>query len=130
AKYREDGQPIDLSTTPDLELRRQLRFDFHNPAAKIPEPERQLGYDSVDFTLERATGKECVLVFRDDAVELRKTVKTTERPYELVATATIRNLASNARRHALTVETTAWRTEAEEIGRASCRESGGIAARA
>src|SRR5690606_26617472 len=68
AKYREDGQPIDLSTTPDLELRRQLRFDFHNPAAKIPEPERQLGYDSVDFTLERATGKECVLVFRDDAV--------------------------------------------------------------
>ncbi len=116
AKYREDGQPIDLSTTPDLELRRQLRFDFHNPAAKIPEPERQLGYDSVDFTLERATGKECVLVFRDDAVELRKTVKTTERPYELVATATIRNLASNARRHALTVETTAWRTEAEVKG--------------
>src|SRR5687767_5388781 len=27
AKYRKQGQPIELSTTPDLESRRQLRFD-------------------------------------------------------------------------------------------------------
>src|SRR5947208_1320906 len=29
-KYQIDKKPIDLSTTPDLEFNRQLRFDFHN----------------------------------------------------------------------------------------------------
>src|SRR4051794_36132929 len=32
AKYRKKGVPIDLSTTPDVENRRPLRFDWQNPA--------------------------------------------------------------------------------------------------
>ena len=31
-KYQINGKPIDLSTTPDLDFNRQLRFDFHNSA--------------------------------------------------------------------------------------------------
>src|SRR5262245_38917932 len=32
SKYRKNGKPIDLSTTPDQELYRQLRFRYRNEA--------------------------------------------------------------------------------------------------
>src|SRR4030095_12586031 len=52
SKYRHKGQPIDLSTTPDLELRQQLRFHFRNEATAKPDDESwQVPYDPVDYEL-------------------------------------------------------------------------------
>jgi YidC/Oxa1 family membrane protein insertase len=116
AKYQKEGRPIDLSTTPDVELRRQLRFHFQNTAAKIPDEEAQLLLDTLDYELERADGKSCEFVFRNDRTEVRQVIKSTGRRYELVAEATIKNLAPRPLRHALTVETDAWRKESEVQG--------------
>lgn len=116
AKYKKDGKPIDLATTPDVELRRQLRFHYRNPAAKIPDAAAQVSFDSLDFEIERADGKSCAFVYRDATTEIRHVVRITERPYELVADVTLTNLAEAPRRHALSVHTDAWRAEHEVHG--------------
>jgi YidC/Oxa1 family membrane protein insertase len=116
AKYKKDGRPIDLSTTPDLELHRQLRFQFRNAGARLPEADQQVAFDSLDFAVQRSDGKTCELVYKDDRIELTQLLKTTGRPYEIEATATLKNLASSPRKHALSVFTESWRTEAEVHG--------------
>ncbi len=116
AKYEKAGHPIDLSTTPDVETRRQLRFQFTNPAAHISEAQAQFSLDALDFEVARSDGKSCEFVYRDARTELREVVKATARPYELVSEATLTNLADHPLRHALTVHSDAWRTEHEVKG--------------
>jgi YidC/Oxa1 family membrane protein insertase len=116
AKYQKDGHPIDLATTPDVELRRQLRFQFRNPAAKVGDDDAQVLFDKLDFNLERADGKSCEFVYRDERSELRQVVSATEHPYELVVEATLKNLSSRPLQHTLSVYTDAWRTEHEVHG--------------
>ena len=116
AKYQKKGKPIDLSTTPDIEDRRQLRFHFTNPAAKIAADKSQLAFDKLDFELASADGKSCEFVYRDERSELREVVKLTGRPYELVAEATLTNLAATPLKHAVTIDSDAWRTDHEVKG--------------
>jgi YidC/Oxa1 family membrane protein insertase len=116
AKYQRDGRPIELSTTPDIEDRQQLRFNYRNPAAKLGDDDAQVRFDKLDFSLARADGKSCEFVYRDDRSELRQVIRSTERPYELIAEATLTNLASRPLRHSLTVDSDAWRTEHEVHG--------------
>lgn len=107
AKYRKDGKPFDISTTPDQELYQQLRFHFSN---RLPKgPERQVDADSMDWALVKSDGKTCEFSYRDDKVELTKVVSLTSRPYELNVSATITNRASATLKHALTVHSDAWR---------------------
>ncbi len=113
AKYQRDGKPIDVVTTPDVENRRQLRFQFRNPAANIPDDAAQLKLDAIDFRIEKADGKACTFVHRDERSELRQVVRATERPYELISEATLTNLSDKPLRHALTVHTDAWRKQEE-----------------
>jgi YidC/Oxa1 family membrane protein insertase len=115
-KYRRDGHPIDLATTPGYELRRPLRFHFRNPAAKIPDDASQVKLDSLDYTVEKADGKRCELVYRDDQTSIRQVVRTTGRPYELLAEVTIENLAARPLSHALNVYSDVWRTDKETAG--------------
>lgn len=115
AKYRRDDAPIDLSTTPDVEQRRQLRFHWRNEAVK-PAAGWQVDYDAVDYRLTEATGTSCTLVHEADKVRLTRVIRATERPYELELEETIENLSQEKRDHALTVETTAWRSNKEVSG--------------
>lgn len=111
AKYRQKGKSIDLATTPDVELRRQLRFHFRNEA--VQSQGWQLDYDELDYELVKADGKSCELVHRDAKTEIRRVVRATDNPYELEAEATLTNLADQKLEHALTVHTDAWRTNKE-----------------
>ncbi len=111
AKYRKDGKPIDISTTPDQELYQQLRFNFGNQLEKSDE--RQVDPDTMDWALVKADGKSCEFSYRDDKVELTKVVSVTSRPYELNVSATITNRASRPLKHELTVHTDAWRYQHE-----------------
>ncbi|MFO0570022.1 MAG: membrane protein insertase YidC [Polyangiaceae bacterium] len=115
AKYKQQGKAIDLSTTPDVELRRQLRFHFRNERFQ-PADDWQLDYDEVDYQIEKTDGKSCELVYRDDKVEIRRKLRATENPYELEADATITNLSDKKLKHALTVHTDAWRSSHEVEG--------------
>jgi YidC/Oxa1 family membrane protein insertase len=109
--HQKDGKQIDISTTPDQELYQQLRFHFSNQLEASPD--RQVDPDTMDWALTKADGKTCEFVYRDEKVELTKTVKLTSRPYELDISATVTNRASRALKHALTVHTDAWRYQHE-----------------
>ncbi|HTA88029.1 MAG TPA: membrane protein insertase YidC [Polyangiaceae bacterium] len=115
-KYQIKGQPIDLSTTPDLEFNRQLRFDFHNSAGLPPGKEWNVDGNLVDWTLDSHDGKSCVFSYHDAKVELKKTIALTGRPYEITAEGSIKNVASRALYHALTVNTDVWHTAKEVKG--------------
>ena len=127
AKYRKNDRGIDLSTTPDVAARQQLRFHWRNPAAADPDdrgkasmleaPYWQVDFDLLHWELVASDGKQCTFRHRSESAELTKVVRSTGRPYELEADATIQNLARDKRRHALTVYTTAWRTNEEVKGK-------------
>jgi YidC/Oxa1 family membrane protein insertase len=114
AKYRKHGVPIDLSTTPDVESRRQLRFDWRNPAVGTPDDDWLVRGDLLDYRIENATQTSCDFVYEDDRVSVRETVRTTGRPYELETSATVTNRATKPLKHALTVHSDAWRTDKEQ----------------
>lgn len=115
AKYQPKGKAIDLSTTPDVELRRQLRFHFRNERFQ-PADDWQIDFDEVDYELVKAEPKSCEFVYRDAKVEVRRVVRATGRPYELEAEATLTNLSDRKLKHALTVHSDAWRTTHEVEG--------------
>jgi YidC/Oxa1 family membrane protein insertase len=111
AKYRKDGKPIQVTTTPDQPDYQQLRLGFSNRLEKSLD--RQLDDDAFDWTLAKSDGRVCEFTYQNEKVELTKSVKLASRPYELDVTASIKNLAATPLKHALTVHTDAWRTHHE-----------------
>jgi YidC/Oxa1 family membrane protein insertase len=117
-KYNKKGHPIDLSTTPDVEDRRQLAFLWRNEAQGKPDdPNWQVDHDLLDYDLVKSDGRSCEFVHRDEKVEITKTISATSRPYELEVKAVIKNLAQRKLRHALSVHTVAWRKNTEVEGK-------------
>jgi len=117
AKYQRDGKPIDLSTTPNLELRQQLRTSLRNEAVLQPDdPAWQIDFDSVDYRIESSDSKSCEFVYRDSKVEVKKVIRATSRPYELQVELTLKNVDQAKHTHALVVDTVAWRTQQEVTG--------------
>jgi YidC/Oxa1 family membrane protein insertase len=121
SKYRKNGAPIDVSTTPDPagehEFRQQLFTRFRGEGPENPNAPWNVDFDSVDFALDRADGTTCEFSYRDAKVALKKTVRETGRPYELEVKSTITNLADRPLAHAVTVDTVAWRLSHEVEGR-------------
>lgn len=105
-----EGKPIDLVTTPDIELRQPLRFDWRSG---VSGEDAQVRYDTLDWELVESTDKSCVFAYKDETVSLRKTIRATDRPFELDVETTIENVSDKPRKHALGVELAAWRYEHE-----------------
>ena len=120
AKYTRHDKPLDLSTTPDPagdhEFRQQLFTRWRPENAEATKATWNVPYDSIDYQIVRADSKRCELVHRSPEVELRKTFRTTGRPYELEVESVIRNLSDTSRRHAFRVDTVAWRASEEVEG--------------
>jgi YidC/Oxa1 family membrane protein insertase len=114
AKYRKKDRPIDLSTTPDVETRRQLRFSWRNPAAGVKEADWLVPSDLLDFEIASSTKTTCEFVHKSERVEIVERFEATSLPYEIRVTATVKNLAERPLKHALTVHTDAWRTDKEQ----------------
>ncbi len=119
--YMDKGAPVDLVTTPDHESKRPLRMVWRGPGVQ-PDGTAQVQYDEFDWKLEKSDGKECVFTYADDRVELRKVVRADDRPFELAVEATVKNIAQDKKKHALSVVASAWRYKAEvesHLGRQS-----------
>jgi YidC/Oxa1 family membrane protein insertase len=113
AKYTTHGKPIALSTTPDVEARRQLRVHFSNPAAGLKPDDWLVRADLLDYELVSATSTSCEFRFRDERAEITERFATTGRPYELELTTTLKNLADRPLWHAVTIHSDVWRTHQE-----------------
>ncbi len=117
AKYQHKGQPIDLSTTPDLEQHRQLFTQWRTPAAaSLDDPSWQLPVDLFDWRLTESDGHHCVFEYQDASTRLRKEISVTARPFELAVKTQIDNLASAPRRHAFALSSSEWRRTEEVHG--------------
>jgi YidC/Oxa1 family membrane protein insertase len=114
AKYRKKGVPIDLSTTPDVEDRRSLRFDWQNPALGIPSEDWLVAGNLLDYSVEQSSKTSCDFTYEDARARVTETVRATGRPYELEVTATVTNRSTRPLRQALTVDDDAWRTDKEQ----------------
>lgn len=121
SKYRRKGQPLEVSTTPDPsgdhEFRQPLFTRFRGEGPEDAATPWNVDLDSVDFDLIRADGKTCEFSYRDAKVEIKKTVRATERPYELEVRNVITNLADRPLKHAASVDMVTWRTQHEVEGK-------------
>jgi YidC/Oxa1 family membrane protein insertase len=134
-KYQKHGAPIDLSTTPHPgvavgspraedpsapglhEFRQQLFSQWRNPTALAPaDTAWNIDFDSVDYKLDKVDSRSCDFVYQDAKVEIVKTVRATERPYELEVVQTIKNLDSAPRVHAMAIDTVAWHRNEDVAG--------------
>ena len=115
------GQPIDLVSSPAVEQRRPLRFDWRSPGGDGKD-DAQVRYDAFDWELVEKTDKQCVFSYKDETVELRRVIRANDRPFELEVESTIKNLTEEKRKHALSVEAVSWRFQHEvesHLGRQS-----------
>jgi len=101
--------PIDLVTT-SRQGRMPLRTNLKSTDTD------QLSYDDVDWTLGTRTATSCTFNYSDDKTTLVKTVRTTDRPFELSVALTVTNKDETPRKHRLTIEQTDWRTVEETSG--------------
>ena len=114
------GKPIDLVTTPDVEQRRPLRFDWRGASATGDDA--QIRYDAFDWTLAEKTDKSCVFEYKDETVELKRVIRTNDRPFEIEVESSIKNVTEQTRKHELSVESVTWRYQSEvesHLGRQS-----------
>ena len=117
AKYRRDGEPIDLVTTPDHPHLNPLFTAFRNPTAIRDDHENWLvQQDVLDWRIVRSTATSCELEFRDATVALTRTIEAGRGPYELSVKTTVENLSDRKRHYALIVSTTDFRRDDEVEG--------------
>jgi YidC/Oxa1 family membrane protein insertase len=111
-----DAKSHDITTTPKIERWRNLRTLFRD-SSQPHAADDQVKYDRVEWKLQRLGDKGCVFTYEDEGVRLTKTVKAGERPFELEVETSVTNLADQARKHSLSIEAFAWRTNEEVKGR-------------
>ena len=113
AKYRKrhDGQSTDLVTT-TLQSRLPLRTALRLPASSGAAAQ-QVEFDDLDWKLGEQTEKSCTFHYEDAATVATKVVATTDRPFELDVTLTVKNLATERRAHRLSVENAEWFRDAD-----------------
>jgi YidC/Oxa1 family membrane protein insertase len=102
----------DMSTTPDHEQWHNLRTLFRTGGA-----DDQVKYDRFDWTLERLGDKGCQFTYQDDGVSIVKTVKASDRPFELTVETTLTNASDTPKTHQTSVALFAWHTNAQVKGK-------------
>ena len=94
-----------LSSTPDHERWRSLRTLFRGGDAGS-----QVKYDRFNWKLDPASNpKTCKFTYEDEDVRIAKTISVGARPFEMNVETQLTNLASESKRHQLTIGSYAFR---------------------
>ena len=113
-KYRKNGKATDLVSTPDHPQYNPLHFNFRNPAAAPKKAGGwQVDHDVLNWKLTRAEAKSCEFTYEDSKVRLTKRLSVADKPYEILASVRVENLADRPLTHALTVNTTDFHYDAD-----------------
>ena len=103
---------FDMSSTPDHERWRSLRTTFRGGDATS-----QVDFDRFLWKLDPSSdSKSCKFVYEDPKVRIAKTISAGLRPFEMNVDTQVTNLASEAKRHQLTIESFAYRLNSEIKG--------------
>lgn len=108
AKYKKEGQQLDLVTTPDHPHLSPLFVQFRNPVAQVSDDEGLVGADLLDFEVESSSGKDCVLVHETDELRIEKKFVAGNTPYTIELKVTVENRAQASHTYALTASTAAY----------------------
>ena len=101
-----------LSSTPDHERWRSLRTLFRGGDANS-----QVKYDRFNWKLEPSQDtKSCKFTYEDEDVRIVKTVSASLRPFEMNVETQLTNLASEPKRHQLTIGAYAFRKNEDMKG--------------
>ena len=101
----------DMSTTPDHERWRSLRTLFRGQGA-----DDQLDYDRFNWDLEQIGEAGCKFTYKDDKVQIVKTITATTRPYEVSVQTDVTNLTDGPKKHQLSISAFAYRANKEMKG--------------
>ena len=120
-QYAAGSTGLDISTTPDHERWRNLRTLFRDlpvtgDVALAGAPDDQVKFDRFNWKVESLGGTGCKFTYADDTVSIVKTITTTERPFELSVSTTIKNLATSAKKHRFSIQEFAYRANHEVKG--------------
>jgi YidC/Oxa1 family membrane protein insertase len=104
-------EQLDL-VAPTREDTAPLRTDLRLPDGQA----QQVAYNNLDWKLTERKDDACTFVYQDEATLVTKTVRATDKPFELETTIDVKNLAAEPRKHRLTVEQTSWKTQTQTEG--------------
>ncbi len=110
------SKAADMVTTPAMERWRDLRTLFREPGA-VAGADDQVAYDRFDWKLESSAPQSCTYSYEDPGrVRIVKTVTAGERPFELDVSTKLTNLADAPKKHRVSIESFAFRTNEEVHG--------------
>jgi YidC/Oxa1 family membrane protein insertase len=112
AKY---AQAVDKPET-RIELvstSREQRMPLRTSLRASGEAAQQVDFDNLDFQLTASDASSCTFVHKTPSAEITKVVSLSGRPFELDVSVTVKNLASEAKRHRYAIEQSSWRSEKE-----------------
>lgn len=112
AKY---AQAVDKPDT-RIELvstAREQRMPLRTSLRASGEAAQQVDFDNLDFQLASSDTSSCTFVHKTANAEITKVVSLSGRPFELDVSVTVKNLASEPKRHRYAIEQTSWRSEKE-----------------
>jgi YidC/Oxa1 family membrane protein insertase len=107
-----DRQPLDLADKTHDQGRMALRTDLRAPG----DGAQQVAYDDLDWKLAGTDGRSCTFTFTNDTTALTKTIRATDRPFELAVDLKVQNLAAEPKKHRLSLEQTAYETKKDTEG--------------
>lgn len=110
-KYRQDGRPMELVTTPDHPNYGPLYTAFRNEAGG--EKDWLVKTDIQDFIIESSSPSSCTLTYADERVRIRKTFTVGSAPYSLALHTEVTNLTHASHPYSFSVGTAAYLLDAE-----------------
>ncbi len=76
----------------------------------------QIPYDVLDWKITDRKNDACTFVYEDASSRVTKTVRATDKPFELETFIEVKNIADAPRKHRLAVDQTSWKTAAQTEG--------------
>jgi YidC/Oxa1 family membrane protein insertase len=92
---------------------REQRMPLRTSLRASGEAAQQVDFDNLDFQLAASDASSCTFVHKTASAEITKVISLSGRPFELDVSLTVKNLASEAKRHRYAIEQTSWRSEKE-----------------
>lgn len=112
AKYRHDGQPMELVSTPDHPELSPLFTTLRNPAAG-ENPNDLTDLDIFNYEIVSSSASECVLRYETPLLRIEKKFRAGGAPYSIETTLEVQNRSPQKARYSLLLSTMGYLKDEE-----------------